>query len=330
MLSRSQIDGSGTAGRQPFLPITTNQFTHPAASAQGCQIKKEDLMNEVLSSQAPPSHPPQTKRHWPWGQVAVFLFGISMCLTIDRAAIGILEITIVWIIEKLAWTGSLCFTAALACGVRALVVQRRVRNDGAEIQYVPWLRKTNIAVWSTFFLVMLLSMLVPAFVSAYQAAQRAESQNLASDPWNVHSFANDSFQLSASSNWELVPDPSLASVGIRLTNPLNDSFLVSSFVPKQDLSATSLDAFRQHIVQTLQQSISGLSIEESHPSQIDGHQAVVDRMIGTLDGVNIVLLSCMVEYPDRWVEVRLGTTRSRFPENEAMFEKMAATLQQKR
>ncbi len=287
-------------------------------------------MNEVLSSQERPSHPPQDKRHWPWGQVAVFLFGSSMCLTIDPAAIDIIEMAVIWGFEKLKWIGLPCVLAALVCAVKFLVVQRRVRNEGSEILQVPWLRKASITVWSTYLLVMLLSMLIPAFVSAYQAAQRAESQKLESGPWNVHSFANDSFQLSTPSNWELVPDPSLASVGIRLTDPLNDSHLVSSFIPKQDLADTSLDAFRQHIVQTLQQSISDLSIEKSHSSQIDGHPAVVERMTGAFDGVNIVLLSCMVEYPDRWVEVRLGTTRSRFPENEAMFEKIAATLQQKR
>ena len=161
-------------------------------------------MNEVLSSQERPSHPPQDKRHWPWGQVAVFLFGISMCLTIDPAAIDIIEMAVIWGFEKLKWIGLPCVLAALVCAVNFLVVQRRVRNEGSEILQVPWLRKASITVWSTYLLVMLLSMLIPAFVSAYQAAQRAESQKLESGPWNVHSFANDSFQLSTPSNWELV------------------------------------------------------------------------------------------------------------------------------
>ena len=287
-------------------------------------------MNEVLSSQERPSHPPQDKRHWPWGQVAVFLFGSSMCFTIDPAAIDIIEMAVIWGFEKLKWIGLPCVLAALVCAVKFLVVQRRVRNEGSEILQVPWLRKASITVWSTYLLVMLLSMLIPAFVSAYQAAQRAESQKLESGPWNVHSFANDSFQLSTPSNWELVPDPSLANVGIRLTDPLNDSFLLSSVVPKGDLAVTSLETFRQHLIQTLQQSFSDLSMQETHPSRVDGQLAVDDKMSGTVNSVNIVFLSRLVEYPDRWVEVRLGTTRSRFPENEAMFERIAATLQQKK
>ena len=288
-------------------------------------------MNEVLSSQERPSHPPQDKRHWPWGQVAVFLFGSSMCLTIiDPAEIDIIQMAVIWGIEKLKWIGVPCVLAALVCAVNALVVQRRVRNEGSEILQVPWLRKASITVWSTYLLVMLLSMLIPAFFRAHHAAQRAHSQTLASDPWNVHSFANDSFQLSTPSNWELVPDPSLANVGIRLTDPLNDSFLLSSVVPKGDLAVTSLEAFRQHLNQTLQQSFSDLSMQETHPSRVDGHQAIDHKMSATFNGVNIVFLSRLVEYPDRWVEVRLGTTHSRFPENEAMFEKIASTLQQRR
>jgi len=253
-----------------------------------------------------------------------------MCLTIDPAAIDIIEMAVIWGFEKLKWIGLPCVLAALVCAVNFLVVQRRVRNEGSEILQVPWLRKASITVWSTYLLVMLLSMLIPAFVSAYQAAQRAESQKLESGPWNVHSFANDSFQLSTPSNWELVPDPSLASVGIRLTDPLNDSFLVSSVVPKRDLAVTSLETFRQHLIQTLQQSSSDLSMQAAHPSRVDGHQAIDHKMSGTFNGVNIVFLSRLVEYPDCWVEVRLGTTRSRFPENEAMFERIAATLQQKK
>ncbi|RLS34045.1 MAG: hypothetical protein DWH81_15950 [Planctomycetota bacterium] len=287
-------------------------------------------MNEEMTPQNAPAMPGQAVRHWPWGQVTVFLLGFSLCLHVDRAAIDIIEMAVVWVIEKLAWLQSPFMLGAIVCAVPTVAMWRRAARDGSSTLHVPWLRKANIVVWSVFFLSMLLSMLIPAFVSAYMAAQRSHSQALASEPWSVHSFVNDSFQLSTPSNWELAPDPSLASVGIRLTDPLNDSHLVSSFIPKQDLADTSLDAFRQHIVQTLQQSISDLSIEKSHSSQIDGHPAVFERMTGAFDGVNIVLLSCMVEYPDRWVEVRLGTTRSRFPENEAMFEKIAATLQQKR
>jgi len=253
-----------------------------------------------------------------------------MCLTIDPAAIDIIEMAVIWGFEKLKWIGLPCVLAALVCAVNYLVVQRRVRNEGSEILQVPWLRKASITVWSTYLLVMLLSMLIPAFFRAHHAAQRAHSQTLASDPWNVHSFANDSFQLSAPTNWELVSDPSLSSVGIRLTDPLNDSFLVSSVVPKGDLAVTSLDAFRQHLIQTLQQSGSDFSMQEPHSSRVDGQQAIDQKMSGTFNGVNLVFFSRLVEYPDRWVEVRLGTTRGRFPENEAMFEKIADTLQQKR
>ena len=278
-----------------------------------------------------PATPVLASQHWPWGQVGLLLFGISMCLSIDRTSISIVGETVAWIIEKLAWLGSLCLLTSLVCAVLELVARRKARRDGSEILHLPWLRKATIAAWSVFFLSLLISMFVPAIGRAYQAAKQAGSQKLAAGPWNVHPFANDMFQVSAPANWEAMPDPLPAGISIQLSDRENDLLFVASVVPKQDLSAASLDAFRQYVVtQSLQQSFSGLAIEEERQRHVDGYPAIDFKITGTINGANLIFLSRIAEYPNYWMEVRIGTTRSRFSENEAMFEKIMATLHQRR
>ena len=143
----------------------------------------------------------------------------------------------------------------------------------------------------------------------------------------LQSFSEGRYAVSFPSGWQRIPQTEHQSSDLYCVDEQNDLHLTGFSMPSADVAIDDPLAMMQLILTKFQTDAgAGLEVSEPQLVTVGNSPAARSRVSGTIGAFNLTFDLWVVREPDRWIELHLWTTRSRFPNHEATFSQIVSSL----
>lgn len=183
------------------------------------------------------------------------------------------------------------------------------------------------AVVAVLMLVFGLAMLMGAFgPDAPQEAAGIPPQGINTGA-QLQSFSEGRYVVSIPPGWQRVPQTEQQSSDLYCVDSQNDLHLTGSSLRSADVAIDDPLAMMQLILTKIrEEATADLDVSEPQLVNVGNSPAAQSRVSGTIGAFNLTFDLWVVRESDRWIELHLWTTRSRFPSHEATFSEIVSSL----
>ena len=277
----------------------------------------------MTNESAAPNSSPDSKlptEGWPWGQLIVAAFGLTLCLSGARPFAELISRSAA---ESLDAVVGIAFISALAISVITIWRTRFGAHKHRPLPRRSWLRAVNIGLWTVWLLLIGLAIAVPAFRAGQQAYQSAERKNSLGDavprqPASI-TTADGRFSIHVPADWHDLSAPVPANVWrIAQANPSEQLGILAAVDSLEDVAVGSLDAFALLRLSQAKEDFDEFDVQETGASIAFGRPTREVLVAGVLDSNRVMILFRFAETSDRYIQLRAWGVPSEFRQHDRL------------
>jgi len=278
-------------------------------------------MTLPLNSGGSPS-PPLPTTGWPWGQIAILLFGLGMALSFLNDASR--HLTGREVDAIVGFAGLLVLTGG-GLGIFALWKAWRLRSIGHRLPRLKRLTQVNRGVWGLVLVLTTLSVLVPGF-RATSSASRQGRPGPPSGRLRVISSPNGAIALKVPEEWTDYPRELLASHAFGAIDPTQQMGVAVFVEDRRNLDAKSAQEYATLVSSRFSRDFDKVELLEATMSSRPGDPELQEYVDATIDGERLRFLLAYVVRPSLFIQLRAWAPPSVFEQNEVQLAEILRSV----
>ena len=143
----------------------------------------------------------------------------------------------------------------------------------------------------------------------------------------LETFSEGRYVVSIPPGWQRIPQTEHQLSDLYCVDQQNELHLTGSSLRSADVAIDDPLAMMQVILKKVrEEATANLEVSEPQLVRVGNSPAARSRVSGTIGAFNLTFDLWVVREPDRWIELHLWTTRSRFPNHEPTFSQIVSSL----
>lgn len=275
-----------------------------------------------MSKELPPPSSPTNAAPaiylWPWGQVALLLIALGLCL---NAAHDLMNRFEGGLGETMQGLFAIPGIVGFGCALFAWWSSDRLRQRGDARQSNPRLRRLNFGLGGLWLFLILLQILIPA-VRAASAASGQATASASSDETKVVSSANGAIAMRVPTSWTEIPPASRAPASLAYLSPTEQMGVAIYVEARRDLTASNATEYAKLVHSRLLKEFEQIDLLELTTSSQPGTAELQEQVEVAKDGEKLRFLLAYQERPTLFIHLRAWGPPSVFEENETLLSEL--------
>lgn len=268
------------------------------------------------------SPPPLPTTGWPWGQIAILLFGLGMALSFLNDASRYLTGQEV---DAIVVFAGLLILAGLGLGAFALWKAWRLRSTGHRLPRLKRLTQVNRGVWGLVLGLTALSVFVPGFRAAASASRQGQL-GPPSGKLRVISSANGAIAMKVPAEWTDYPRELLSPAAFGAIDPTQQMGVAVFVEDRRNLDAKSAQEYATLVSSRFSRDFDKVELLEATMSSRPEDPQLQEYVDATRDGERMRFLLAYVVRPSLFIQLRAWAPPSVFEQNEVQLAEILRSV----
>ena len=140
-------------------------------------------------------------------------------------------------------------------------------------------------------------------------------------------FLDQSFAVTMPASWSVRSDLNQVA-DLQMGNSFKEAYSIIISENKMDFKNISLEGHSKITRSTIIQALKDSQLSDPEMLDLGGYRAIRYRLVGSMDGLNVVYWHVTIETDDHYHQMLLWSLKSKFSKNEADFDSVIQSFQQ--
>ena len=280
-------------------------------------------MSKEFPPPSSPTKPAPAFYQWPWGQVALLLIVLTLCL---HAAHELAERFGADFGETFQGLFAIPGFVGLGCALFAWWSGDKLRQRGEVRPSNPPLRKINFGMGGVWFSLVLLQTLIPAVRAASAASGRANT-SAPSGELRLISSPNGAITMKVPTEWTDFPSELLAPPAFGAIDPTQQMGVATFVEDRRNLEAKTVEQYAALVSSRFSKEFDKVELLEATTSSRSEAPQLQEYIDVTKDGERLRYLLAFIVRPSLFIQLRAWAPPSVFEPNEAELAEILRSVQ---